>query len=146
MAATVVIAPPPHTKACHHEGMKLILTILANALALWVASALVDGISFGGQGTQLALTIVLVAVLFGVLNAIVKPILKVLSLPLVVVTLGLFLFVVNAIMLSLTSWLSGLLGLDFHVDNFFWDAILGALIISAVGVVTDLVLPDGKKD
>lgn len=125
--------------------MKLILSILANALALWVAAILVDGISFGGEGTQLALTVVLVAVVFGVLNAIVKPVLKLLSLPLVIVSLGLFLFVINAIMLSLTSWLSGALGLDFHVDSFFWDAVLGALIISAVGVVTDLVLPDGKE-
>ncbi|MGO0577364.1 phage holin family protein [Ornithinimicrobium panacihumi] len=125
--------------------MKLILSILANALALWVAAILVDGISFGGEGTQLALTVVLVAVVFGVLNAIVKPVLKLLSLPLVIVSLGLFLFVINAIMLSLTSWLSGALGLDFHVESFLWDAVLGALIISAVGVVTDLVLPDGKE-
>lgn len=123
----------------------MILTILANALALWVAAMLIDGISFGGEGGQLALTVVLVAALFGVLNAIVKPVLQLLSLPLVVLTLGLFLFVVNAIMLSLTSWLAGALGLDFHVESFFWDAILGALIISAVGVVTDILLPDGDK-
>ena len=125
--------------------MKIILSILANALALWVASALISGIEFGGSGTSLALTVLGVAALFGVLNAIVKPILQVLSFPLVIVTLGLFLFVINAIMLSLTSWLAGVVGLDFHVDSFFWDAVLGALIISAVGVVTDLVLPDGKK-
>ena len=123
----------------------MILTILANALAIWVAAMLIDGISFGGEGGQLALTVVLVAALFGVLNAIVKPVLQLLSLPLVVLTLGLFLFVVNAIMLSLTSWLAGALGLDFHVESFFWDAILGALIISAVGVVTDILLPDGDK-
>lgn len=125
--------------------MKLILSILANALALWVAAMLVDGISFGGSGTTLALTVLGVAALFGVLNAVVKPILKVLSLPLVVLTLGLFLFVINAIMLSLTSWFAGVIGLDFHVDSFFWDAILGALIISAIGVVTDLILPEGDK-
>lgn len=124
--------------------MKLILSILANALALWVASALLDGISFGGEGTSLVLTVLGVAALFGVLNAVVKPILHVLSLPLVVISLGLFLFVINALMLSLTSWFAGVIGLEFHVDAFFWDAVLGALIISAVGVVTDLVLPDGK--
>lgn len=61
-----------------------------------------------------------------------------------ILTLGLFLVVVNAIMLSLTSWLAGVVGLDFTVEEFFWDAVLGALIISAVGVVTDLVLPDGR--
>ncbi|GAA5163807.1 phage holin family protein [Ornithinimicrobium tianjinense] len=124
--------------------MKMILTILANALALWVAAALLDGISFGGDGTDLVLTVLGVAIVFGVLNAIVKPVLKLLSFPLVILTLGLFLVVVNAIMLSLTSWLAGVVGLDFTVEDFFWDAVLGALIISAVGVVTDLVLPDGR--
>ena len=86
-----------------------------------------------------------VAVIFGVLNAVVKPILQVLSLPFIVLTLGLFLIVVNAIMLALTSWLSGVLGLDFHVQSFFWDAVLGSLIISAVGVVTGMMLPDGDE-
>ena len=124
--------------------MKMILTILANALALWVAAVLLDGISFGGEGTDLVLTVLGVAIVFGVLNAIVKPVLKLLSFPLVILTLGLFLVVVNAIMLSLTSWLAGLIGLDFTVQDFFWDAVLGALIISVVGVVTDLVLPDGR--
>lgn len=125
--------------------MKILLTVVANALALWVASALVDGIEVTGQGSSRVVTLLLVAVLFGVLNALVKPVLKVLSLPLIVVTLGLFLVVVNAVMLSLTSWISGVLDLGFHVDRFFWDAVLGALVISAVGIVTDLVLPDSKE-
>lgn len=125
--------------------MKLILTILANALALWVAAALLDGIAFGGEGTELALTVVGVAVLFGVVNAVVKPVLQLLSLPLVILTLGLFLLVVNALMLLLTSWLAGVLGLDFRVDDFFWDAVLGAIIISVVGVLVDVVLPDRRE-
>ena len=125
--------------------MKMLLAVVANALALWVASALISGIEFGGEGTQRLVTILLVAVIFGVLNAVVKPILQVLSLPFIVLTLGLFLIVVNAIMLALTSWLSGVLGLDFHVQSFFWDAVLGALIISAVGVVTGMMLPDGDE-
>lgn len=99
--------------------MKILLTVVANALALWVASALVDGIEVTGQGSSRVVTLLLVAVLFGVLNALVKPVLKVLSLPLIVVTLGLFLVVVNAVMLSLTSWISGVLDLGFHVDRFF---------------------------
>lgn len=125
--------------------MKILLSVVANAVALWVASALIDGIDFQGEGSSKLIAILLVALLFGVLNALVKPILKVLSLPLIVVTLGLFLVVVNAVMLSLTSWLSGVLDLGFHVDRFFWDAVLGALVISAVGIVTDLVLPDSKE-
>ncbi|MFX0538645.1 phage holin family protein [Ornithinimicrobium sp. Y1847] len=125
--------------------MKLILSILANALALWVAAAVLPGISFGGSGTNLALTVLGVAALFGVLNALVKPVLKLLSLPVIVLTLGLFLLIINAAMLSLTSWLSGVLGLNFTVDSFFWDAVLGGLIISAVGVVTDMILPDTRQ-
>lgn len=125
--------------------MTFVLTLLANALALWVAAAVVPGIEFGGEGGELALTVTLVTLVFAVLNSVVKPLLQILSIPLIVLTLGLFLIIVNAIMLSLTSWLAGALGLDFHVESFFWDAILGALIISAVGVVTDILLPDGDK-
>lgn len=121
----------------------MLLAVLANALALWVASAVISGIEFEGEGGQRLLTIVLVAALFGVLNAIVKPILQLLSLPFIVLTLGLFLIVVNALMLSLTSWLSGVVGLGFTVESFFWDAVLGSLVISAVGVVTGMLLPDG---
>lgn len=124
--------------------MKMILTILADAVAIWVAAYLLDGIEIGGEGTSFWLTLLGVAVIFGVLNAIVKPILKLLSLPLIVLTLGLFLFVVNALMLSLTSWLSGVVGLDFTVESFFWDAVLGAIIVSAVSLVVDMLLPDPK--
>ncbi|WP_134774364.1 phage holin family protein [Ornithinimicrobium flavum] len=125
--------------------MKMLLAVLANAVALWVAAVLLPGISFGGEGASLVLTVVLVAALFGVLNAIVKPLLKLLSLPFIVLTLGLFLVVVNALMLSLTSWLAGVLGLEFTVESFFWDAVLGSLIVSAVGVVTSMLLPDGER-
>lgn len=124
--------------------MKMILTILADAVAIWVAASLLDGIEIGGEGTSFWLTLLGVAVIFGVLNAVVKPILKLLSLPLIVLTLGLFLFVVNALMLSLTSWLSGVVGLDFTVESFFWDAVLGAVIVSAVSLVVDMLLPDPK--
>lgn len=125
--------------------MKMLFAVIANAIALWVAAALLPGITFGGEGGSMWLTVALVAALFGVLNAIVKPLLQLLSLPLIVLTLGLFLVVVNALMLSLTSWLSGVVGLDFTVDDFFWDAVLGSLIISAVGVVTSALLPSGER-
>lgn len=125
--------------------MTFVLAVLANALALWVAAALLPGIEFGGEGGDLALTVALVALVFGLINAFVKPLLKLISLPLIVLTLGLFLVVVNALMLSLTSWFAGVLGLDFTVQSFWWDAVLGALIISAVGVVTGMILPDKDK-
>lgn len=125
--------------------MKTLLHILADAVAIWAAASLLSGIELGGEGSQFWLTLLGVAVIFGVLNSVVKPILTLLSLPFIVLTLGLFLLVVNAAMLSLTSWLAGVIGLHFHVENFFWSAILGAIIISAVSMVVEMLLPDGRK-
>ena len=85
-----------------------------------------------------------VAAVFGVVNAVVRPLAQLLSLPFIVLTLGLFLVVVNALMLLLTSWLAGVLGLDFRVDDFWWDAVLGAVIVSAVSMVVGMLLPDGR--
>ncbi len=127
--------------------MSFLIKVLVNGVALWVASLLIDGIVFGGDGdtTTTVITIGAVALVFGVINAIVRPILLVLSIPLLVLTLGLFTFIVNALMLLLTSWLSGVLGLDFEVANFWWDAVLGALVITIVSMILHAVLPDGER-
>lgn len=124
--------------------MRLLATIVANGVALWVASALISGIEFGGSGWRQVLTIIGVAALFGVVNAVVRPLAQLLSLPLIVLTLGLFLLIVNALMLVLTSWLSGVLGLDFHVDDFWWDAVLGSIVVSIVSMFVGMLLPDGR--
>lgn len=79
--------------------------------------------------------------MFGLVNVIVKPVVKLLSLPLFILTLGLFTLVVNALMLLLTSWLADLLDLSFHVDGF-WTAVVGGLIISIVSWAVNMVLPD----
>jgi len=81
-------------------------------------------------------------VIFGLLNAVVKPVLKLLSLPVIILTLGLFSLVVNALMLELTSWFADQLSLDFHVDNFIWDALLGSIIITFVSMFLRTILPD----
>lgn len=124
--------------------MKLLLDIVGNGIALWVASALISGIEFGGEGWNRVLTIALVAAIFGVVNAIVRPVAQLLSLPLIVLTLGLFLVIVNALMLMLTAWLTGVLGLDFTVADFWWDAVLGSIIISIVSMAVGALLPDGR--
>ena len=85
------------------------------------------------------------AAIFGLVNAFVKPIVKLFSLPFIILTLGLFTLVVNALMLQMTSWLAGALNLDFHVDAFFWDAILGALIITFVSLLLNILLPNGRR-
>lgn len=122
-----------------------LIRVLVSGVGLWVASLIVPGITFDDDGSTVAyvLTIGAVALVFGVLNAIVRPILVVLSFPLLVLTLGLFLLVLNAIMLALTSWLSGTLGLGFVVDAFWWDAVLGGIIITLVTMILQLVLPAG---
>jgi putative membrane protein len=119
-----------------------VVKTLANAVALGIAIWLVQNITLTGNNTaHKALTLILVALVFGVVNWVVKPIAKILSFPVLILTLGLFALVVNALMLLLTSWLAGKLGLDFHVGGF-WAALLGGLIISIVSLALHMVLPD----
>lgn len=119
-----------------------------NAVALWVAAFLLDGIVLAEDDTTFAskfTTIILVALIFGVVNAVVKPIAKVLAFPAIVLTLGLFTFIVNAFLLQLTEWIADPLGLSFVITKFWWDAVLGALIITVVSMVLNWVLPE-KED
>jgi putative membrane protein len=119
--------------------MWLLLRILVNAAALWVATEIVPGVEHTGPWTSL----LLVALVFGLLNAFVRPILKLLTCPLILLTLGLFTFVINAIVLWLTSAISGSLGLGFHVSGF-WAAFLGALVVTVVSVLLSVVLRDAE--
>ncbi|MCH0538803.1 phage holin family protein [Streptomyces sp. MUM 203J] len=124
--------------------MNFLVKTLANAGALAVAIWLVDNITLTGDSTgKQAWTLLLVALLFGVVNVFVKPLVKLLTLPLFILTLGLFTLVVNALMLLLTSWLADKLDLSFHVEGF-WTAVLGGLIISVVSWALNVVLPDGR--
>lgn len=110
--------------------MHFLLRLLINAAALWVAVQLVAGIDHRGSWWSL----LLVALVFGVLNASVRPLVKLLSLPILILTLGLFIFIINALMLWLTGWISGLLGLEFYVDGF-WAALFGGFIVSVVSLL-----------
>ena len=121
--------------------MKILIRLLINAAALWAAVRLVPGVSFTGDGRLL----LVVALIFGVLNASLKPLLFILTLPFLVLTLGLFTFVLNAFLLWTTSELSGALGLGFHVSGF-WSAFLGALVVSAVSILLSMFVaqPDSR--
>ncbi|MFJ8536632.1 phage holin family protein [Streptomyces sp. NPDC093591] len=120
-----------------------VVKTIANAGALAVAVWLLDKITLTGDSTGKKIgTLLIVALIFGVVNFLVKPIVKLLSLPLLILTLGLFTLVVNALMLLLTSWLADKLDLSFHVEGF-WTAVLGGLIISIVSWALNVVLPDG---
>lgn len=122
--------------------MSFIVRLVVNGLALWVATLIVDGVNVTSESTSnKILTILVVALIFGIVNTLIKPIVKLLSLPLFILTLGLFTFIVNALMLWLTSWIADLVDVGFHVDSFFWAAVLGALVISFVSWVLNLLLP-----
>ena len=109
------------------------------AVAVWVAAELIDGIHL--EGWQ---SIVVVALILGLLNALVKPILLVLSFPLTILTLGLFVLVLNAAMLGLTAWIAGKFdNILFDIDGFL-DAFLGALIITVVTWVLSRFIDAGK--
>jgi putative membrane protein len=124
--------------------MRFLIKIGVNAVALWVAAWLVAGIHFGeGKFGSKFATVVLVALVFGLVNTFIKPVVKFFSLPFILLTLGLFTLIVNAFMLQLTEWLSKPLGLSFHIDHFWWDAIWGAIIITIVSMVLNWVVPDG---
>ena len=121
--------------------MHLLLRLLINAAALWAATQLVPGISFMGDWRLLFV----VALIFGILNALVRPVLFILTLPFLIVTLGLFTLVLNALMLWLTSAVSEALGLGFQVAGF-WAAFLGALVVSVVSFALSLFVASGAHD
>ena len=120
--------------------MRFLLRLLVNAVALWAASALVPGISHTGDWISL----LLVALVFGLLNAIIRPILALLSCPLQILTLGLFTLVLNAGMLLLTSAVSQSLGLNFSVNGFI-AALLGGLVISIVSILLSAFVRDDNE-
>ena len=117
--------------------MKLILRWLITAAAVWAAAHFVPGIHYSG-GFK---TLLVVALIFGLVNAIIKPVLKLFTIPLFVLTLGLITFLVNALMLWLTGAISHGTGLHFSVEGF-WAAFWGALVISVVSWILNLLLPD----
>ncbi len=119
--------------------MRFLLRLLINAAALWMAIQLVDGIEHRGSWSSL----LFVALVFGLLNASIRPLLALLSLPMIILTLGLFIFVINALMLMLTAWVSGVFNLGFYVRGF-WDAFVGGLIISVVSFLLSLFTGVGK--
>jgi putative membrane protein len=122
--------------------VSFLLRIVVNALALGAAAWLFDGITVGGGSTgRQVLTLVVVGFVFGLVNAVVAPVVKLLSLPFIVLTLGLLLLVINACMLLLTGAIAGALGLGFHVAGL-GTAILASIVITVVSWVLSAVLTD----
>ena len=127
--------------------MGILIRLVITAVSLWIATLVIDGIrltteSLGGQiGTLLA-----VAVIFGIVNAVLRPIIKTIGCGLYVLTLGLISLVINGLLFLLVSWIAGRLDLPFHVDDFWPSAILGALLVGVVSWVLNMLVPDGGDD
>lgn len=126
--------------------MSFVIRVLINGVAIWLATLLLSGLEIvgddGSAGKQV-LIILAIALVFGVVNAVVKPIVQFLSIPLYILTLGLFTLVVNALMLLLTSWITSFTSWGLEIESFWW-AVGGALIISVVSFALSLLIPDDR--
>ena len=128
--------------------MSILLRLIVNAVALLITAWIVPGIHLGAAGPHPTrddwVTLLIVALIFGLVNVVIRPIISILSLPLTILTLGLFTFVINAFMLLLTSWIAQGMDLRFRIDGFL-PALLGALIISVVSFVLSRALKPRRE-
>lgn len=125
-----------------------LLRAAVTGLALWVVTLIVPGISFVGGDTALQRVgiVLVVAIVFGVVNAIVKPIVQILSIPLYILTLGLIHIVINALMLWITAWITEhTTHWGLQIDQFWWTAIWAAIMLSIVGWLFSLPLRDAGR-
>jgi putative membrane protein len=119
-----------HRPSLAERIVEFIIEWIILAFAVWAAAEIIPGIHLEGVKS-----IIIVAGILGLLNAFLKPVLQLVTIPLTIITLGLFLIVINALLLALTDWITdGISGVNFEIDSF-WDAILGAIIISLVTFV-----------
>ena len=124
--------------------MGLIVRLAVNAFTLWLSTLLIKGITVEGTAGRKVLTLVLVAALFGIINAVLRPIIKTIGCWAYILTLGLISLIVNGALLMLTSYVADKANLTFHVDKFWPTAVLGALFIGVVSWLINLVIPDGR--
>ena len=120
--------------------MRFLARLLVNAAALWVATRIVPGVTYSGG----VLPMLAVALVFGVVNAVIGTAAKILTFPIILLTLGIFILVINGLMLMLTSAMSSALGLGFHVDGF-WAAFWGGLVVSVIATALSLVVRDSRR-
>jgi putative membrane protein len=129
------------------RAMGILIRLVITAVSLWISTLVIDGIhltaasALGKVGTLLA-----VAVIFGIINAVLRPIIKTVGCGLYVLTLGLIALIVNGLLFLLVSWIAGQISLPFHVDNFWPSAVLGALLVGIVSWLLNMLVPDGSDD
>jgi putative membrane protein len=122
--------------------MRLLVRLGINAIALWAAIEIVPGLEYTGDG----LSLLIIALIFGVVNALVRPILVLLTCPLIVLTLGIFVLIINTLLFSITVWLAGPEVLDLGLSSAgFWPTFFGAVIISLVSGAINLLVRDVEE-
>lgn len=129
--------------SCNHRYVKILIRVVTTAIALWAAT-LLPGIALTtASAPRKALTLIVVAIIFGLINAFLKPIVKTLGCLFYVITLGLIALVVNGLLFWLASWAAGKLELPFHVDGF-WAAFWGAIVVGVVSWLLNLFVHDDQ--
>ena len=124
------------------KGIGIVITILVTAVALWISTLPLSGITLGGSSTPRKIgTLIAVAIIFGLVNGVLRPIIKFVGCAFYLLTLGLVALVVNGLLFLLVSWIAKQLTLPFHVDKFWPTAVLGALIVAVVSWLIELVIP-----
>jgi len=127
--------------------MGILIRLAITAVSLWIATLVISGIELTTDDVPKKIgTLLAVAVIFGIVNAVLRPIIKVIGCGLYVLTLGLIAIVVNGLLFMLTSWIAGELDLPFHVDSFWPSAVLGALLVGVVSWLLNMLVPDGGDD
>jgi len=127
--------------------MGILIRLVITAVSLWIATLVIGGIRLTADSLPSKIgTLLAVAVIFGIVNAVLRPIIKTIGCGLYVLTLGLISVVVNGLLFLLTSWIAGKLELPFHVDNFWPSAVFGALLVGIVSWVLNALVPDGGDD
>jgi putative membrane protein len=123
------------------NALALAIRVVVVAVSLWVATLIVPGIEVTGTTGSRWVTLIVVAIIFGVVNAVLKPLIKVVGCPFYVLTLGLIGLVVNALLFMLVGWIASSLGLPFEVGGF-GAAFIGAIVVSVVGFILHVLIPD----
>lgn len=124
--------------------MRAILTkVVINAFSVWIATLVIPKVTVdGGDLGHRVLSLLIVGALFGLINTFIKPLVKLFTLPLYLLTLGLISFVVNALMLKIVEWLSGKIGITFDAGPFFWSTLGAAVVVTFVSMILHVTVPD----
>lgn len=128
--------------------MRFLLRLIINAFALWLTTLIVSGVTvrpYAPDTTALVLTYLLIALIFGVVNAVIGTVIRVVAFPLYILTLGLISLLVNAFLLFIVSWISDAMGFGLHIDGF-WSGILGALVLGIIAWLLGLIFRPARRD